>query len=73
MDVIEYYHLTEFWKKYFIIQCSIFSIQLVCFVLLDFSLCNKKWNFILQVTDYSRDLEEMQNVSREEYLASLRR
>ncbi|XP_015581065.1 AP2-like ethylene-responsive transcription factor At2g41710 isoform X1 [Ricinus communis] len=25
------------------------------------------------VTDYSRDLEEMQNVSREEYLASLRR
>lgn len=27
----------------------------------------------LQVTDYTRDLEEMQNVSREEYLASLRR
>uniref|UniRef100_A0A6N2K633 AP2/ERF domain-containing protein n=1 Tax=Salix viminalis TaxID=40686 RepID=A0A6N2K633_SALVM len=25
------------------------------------------------VTDYTRDLEEMQNVSREEYLASLRR
>lgn len=25
------------------------------------------------VTDYSRDLEEMQNISREEYLASLRR
>lgn len=28
---------------------------------------------LLQVTDYTRDLEEMQNVSREEYLASLRR
>jgi len=28
---------------------------------------------VLQVTDYTRDLEEMQNVSREEYLASLRR
>ena len=27
----------------------------------------------MQVTDYTRDLEEMQNVSREEYLASLRR
>jgi len=27
---------------------------------------------MLQVTDYARDLEEMQNVSREEYLASLR-
>lgn len=26
-----------------------------------------------QVTDYARDLEEMQNVSREDYLASLRR
>lgn len=25
------------------------------------------------MTDYSRDLEEMQNVSREDYLASLRR
>lgn len=28
---------------------------------------------LMQVTDYSRDLEEMQNVTREEYLASLRR
>lgn len=28
---------------------------------------------VMQVTDYSRDLDEMQNVSREEYLASLRR
>jgi len=28
---------------------------------------------VMQVTDYSRDLEEMQNLSREEYLASLRR
>lgn len=27
----------------------------------------------LKVTDYTRDLEEMQNVSREDYLASLRR
>lgn len=27
----------------------------------------------MQVTDYKRDLEEMQNVTREEYLASLRR
>lgn len=28
---------------------------------------------VMQVTDYSRDLKEMQNVSREDYLASLRR
>lgn len=28
---------------------------------------------MLQVTDYTRDLDEMQNVSREDYLASLRR
>lgn len=27
----------------------------------------------MQVTDYTRDLEEMQNMTREEYLASLRR
>ena len=74
MKVLDYYCPTEFWKKYFCIWRSIFSILHACFVLIDFSLGNKKWNnCILQVTDYTRDLEEMQTVSREEYLASLRR
>ncbi|PQP91552.1 AP2-like ethylene-responsive transcription factor [Prunus yedoensis var. nudiflora] len=31
------------------------------------------WKYMTYVTDYTRDLEEMQNMSREEYLASLRR
>lgn len=30
-------------------------------------------NYCYQVSDYTRDLEDMQTVSREEYLASLRR
>jgi AP2-like factor (ANT lineage) len=38
-----------------------------------FCLLIKFCHNVLQVTDYTRDLEEMQNVSREEYLASLRR
>ncbi|KAK4749462.1 hypothetical protein SAY87_026911 [Trapa incisa] len=28
---------------------------------------------LMQVSDYKRDLEEMQNMTREEYLATLRR
>lgn len=62
------------WRIIVLSKFSFLASKVLNFVAYCYPMCSIfMFKCVMQVTDYTRDLDEMQNVSREDYLASLRR